>query len=95
MLTRCHISHIMQKFSCKNQIVTSSYRLGSRGHDFKFRKHVLLVGWLCGDAPLSMGHDMCHFPILALATKEFGGSKLGPNISTPFDFLNSTQKYRK
>jgi hypothetical protein len=41
-----------------------------KGHDFKFRGHFLLVGWPHGDPPLSMGHDLYHFLVLALASKE-------------------------
>jgi hypothetical protein len=62
------------------------------GHDFRFWGHVFLVVLPCGAIPLSIGHDLCHFPFLVLTFKELElGSKLGPSIGTLLDFLNSTQ----
>jgi hypothetical protein len=39
-------------------------------HDSRFWGHIFLASWPCGIAPLSMKHNLYHFPFLALASKE-------------------------
>jgi hypothetical protein len=58
-----------------------------------FQGHVLLIDWPCGAIPLSMKHDLYHFPLLALTSKEL--EVQGPNKGTPLNFLNSTQEDKK